>query len=228
MRNHRTFPEAIFSRHAAWILLLALAVAFAPACKSKKKLAEQQRQEEMKAAEEARQAQIAQLKAELEALMASPVRDLADLRERERRLAQIKAMQVEDAGVMAAIRKVEYFLEQERKRLEQAAQPSTPPAPDPAERLRGELESAFRDIASAGSTAAANSRIQQALALFASPDAPVLIVIHQAGGQKDYDRPTTIREYLNYLKDQRKAPAQIQELQLDANGRIRELELVKP
>jgi hypothetical protein len=33
--------------------------------------------------------------------------------------------------------------------------------------------------------------------MFASPETPVLIVISESHGQKDYDRPTTIKDYFN-------------------------------
>jgi hypothetical protein len=63
--------------------------------------------------------------------------------------------------------------------------------------------------------------------LFSSSETPVLIVIHEAAGQKDYDRPTTIRNYLNYLKDQKKQADKIGELKFDGSGKITEVELVK-
>ena len=81
--------------------------------------------------------------------------------------------------------------------------------------------------ASTSSVAAANGSINEALTLFASKDTPVLIVISEANGQKDYDRPTTIGEYLNYLKDQKKNINKISHLEFDASGKITEVELVK-
>lgn len=85
----------------------------------------------------------------------------------------------------------------------------------------------FDAIAGAGNTAAANSSINEALTMFASPDTPVLIVISQTGDQKDYDRPTTIRDYLNYLKDQKKNINKIGKLQFNDAGKITEVELRK-
>ncbi|MEJ2003941.1 MAG: hypothetical protein P8X57_03035, partial [Cyclobacteriaceae bacterium] len=75
-----------------------------------------------------------------------------------------------------------------------------------AERARAEaaeksperrLNRYFDAIAASGSS----SSIREAMSLFASPETPVLIVISEQGGVKDYDRPTNISEYLNYLKD---------------------------
>lgn len=89
------------------------------------------------------------------------------------------------------------------------------------------LEQYFNSIGSAGSAASANSSIQEALRLFSSADTPVLIVISESGGQKDYDRPTTINDYLNYLKDQKKRADKIGNLQFDSSGKITEVELIK-
>jgi ATPase subunit of ABC transporter with duplicated ATPase domains len=89
------------------------------------------------------------------------------------------------------------------------------------------LEQYFNTIANASNPTAANNAINDALGLFASPETPVLIVIHEADGEKDYDRPTNIKDYLNYLKDQKKRPDRIGNLQFDGSGKIKEVELVK-
>jgi hypothetical protein len=56
---------------------------------------------------------------------------------------------------------------------------------------------------------------------------PVLIIISQAGGFNDYDRPTTIGKYLDYLKDQKVYTNTIEQVKYDSNGKITELELIK-
>jgi hypothetical protein len=63
--------------------------------------------------------------------------------------------------------------------------------------------------------------------MFVSEDTPVLIVISESGGTKDYDRPTTIRAYLNYLKDVKKNPNRIGKLHFDNANKIVEVELIK-
>jgi hypothetical protein len=89
------------------------------------------------------------------------------------------------------------------------------------------LDLFFNAIANSGNVGGANQSIDEALTLFASGDTPVLIVISEENGQKDYDRPTTIKNYLNYLKDQKKNPNKISNLQFDGAGKITELELTK-
>jgi hypothetical protein len=92
---------------------------------------------------------------------------------------------------------------------------------------KGKLMQYFDAIANAGNVTSANTNIDEALTLFASSQAPVLIVISQEGGDKDYDRPTTIRSYLNYLKDQKKNINKIESVKLDEFGKITEVELRK-
>jgi hypothetical protein len=89
------------------------------------------------------------------------------------------------------------------------------------------LSQYFDTIASSGSAASANASINEALTMFASPETPVLIIISDSGGMKDYDKPTTIKNYLNYLKDQKKNINAISGLTTDNNGKITELELKK-
>ena len=83
--------------------------------------------------------------------------------------------------------------------VEQA--PPPPPARSAEEIAAEKLESSFNAVASAGSLNAADQSIQQALAMFSNQETPVLIVIHEENGIKDYDEPTTIKKYLEYLKD---------------------------
>ena len=89
------------------------------------------------------------------------------------------------------------------------------------------LSKYFDAISNAGSPTSANASISEALSLFSSPDTPLLIVISEENGQKDYDRPTTIQKYLNYLKDQKKKADKVSNLQFDVSGKITELELRK-
>ena len=89
------------------------------------------------------------------------------------------------------------------------------------------LESYFQAIAQASSTASANSSISEALTMFSNPNAPVLIVIYRGSGNPDYDEPTTIKKYLEYLKDIKNNKAVVEEMVLDDYGKIKELVLKK-
>ncbi|WP_373522615.1 nucleoid-structuring protein H-NS [Aquiflexum sp.] len=105
--------------------------------------------------------------------------------------------------------------------------PPPPPAPGPSaeEVAVGKLENYFNSIASSSNNEAANRTIQEASGMFSNSNTPVLIVIHEESGIKDYDEPTTIDKYLNYLKDTKKNLNFISDIRLDSNGRVSELEL---
>ena len=111
--------------------------------------------------------------------------------------------------------------------------PPPPPAEEkpvevkkPAElTLEAQLEKNFQAIADAGSVDYANRTIGETMRFFASKDAPVFIVFYRENGVKDYDKPTTIEKYLNYLKDQKKNPNKIDKLIFNDQGKIEEIEL---
>lgn len=105
------------------------------------------------------------------------------------------------------------------------------PAPAPAPVVRSaeevaveKLENYFNTIATSSNAAAANQSIQDALGMFSNQETPVLIVIHEEGGVKDYDEPTTIKKYVDYLKDTKKNLNYISDIRL-AGGKVTELEL---
>lgn len=89
------------------------------------------------------------------------------------------------------------------------------------------LNEYFAAISASDNVASANSTINEALSMFASPETPVLIVISEEEGKKDYDKPTTIRAYLNYLKDQKKNVNDIENVIVNDSGKITEVELRK-
>jgi len=188
-------------------------------CKSQKKLAAEEA-----AAAEARK--IAKAKADLEELLSD--NSGLSLDEKESRLRVIKDMNIDDAEVKELIVKVEDKLKRERAALIEKER---------AERLAREreressetkgLDEYFNLIASSSNLATSNRYIGEALNLFASEDVPVLIIISKSGNIVDYDRPTTIRKYLEYLKDQNIVRNKIENVVYDADGKITELELIK-
>lgn len=117
--------------------------------------------------------------------------------------------------------------EEERKRREAEEQAKRDAEAAANNEPSKRLDLYFNAISNAANANSANNSINEALTLFASPQTPVLIVIHEADGEKDYDRPTTIIDYLNYLKDQKKNSNKIGNLLFDSSGRITEVELIK-
>lgn len=102
--------------------------------------------------------------------------------------------------------------EQRLRELEEQAKPKTA------------ISDYFNMIANARDVTSANNYIKEALKLFESPDAVVLIRLNNYG---DYDRPTTAVNYLNYLKDQKKVTVNVDNIKYNEDNKITELELIK-
>jgi len=220
------FKLHLLMRHLQTILMIVLIVAISAgtySCKSKKKLAAQEA-----AAAQARK--IAKAKADLEELLSD--RSTMSLDDKEKKLQVIKDMNIEDPEVKELIVQVEQKLAREREAMV-ATERAEKLRREREERLRAEgsddksLSGYFSKISSSNNLATSNRLIEEALQLFASDDVPVLIIISQAGPEKDYDRPTTIRKYLEYLKDQKANRNAVDNVIYDANGKITELELIK-
>jgi len=108
---------------------------------------------------------------------------------------------------------------------EPAPAPKPVPQPSAEELAVGELENYFNAIANASNLQSANNTIREALGMFSNQNIPVLIVIHEESGRKDYDEPTTIDRYLNYLKDTKRNLNFISDIRMDGSGKVTELEL---
>ena len=217
------FAKLTAPRFLLVMLMLTIAMGGTTSCKSKKKIAREQA-----AAEYA--ARVDQAKKDLTAIL-NDATDWA-LSEKEARVATIKSWNLQDEEVVNLLDQVADKLARERpdevrkleeERLKKAEE----------ERLKSKankyssIENILLSIAAAPDVATANMKINQALQLFATPDAPVLIIISQAGGFNDYDRPTTIKRYLEYLKDHKIYNNSIEQVKYDASGKITELELIK-
>lgn len=207
-----------------FLLFAIVAVSFGVfSCKSQKKIAA-----EKAAAAEVRK--IAKAKADLEELLSDNTTLTLD--EKEQRLKMIKDMNIDDPEVKELITRVEDKLKTEREaqiakeKAERLAQEKEKQQREAAGGQKG-LDYYFNTIANSTNLATANRNIDEALSLFASDNVPVLIIISQSGDTKDYDRPTTIRKYLEYLKDQKVNRNDIENVVYDSNGKITELELIK-
>jgi hypothetical protein len=206
------------------ILLILVATAGMYSCKSQKKMA-------AKEAAEAEAKKIAKAKADLELLLSD--NSGLTLVEKESRLNSIKALNIQDPEVKDLIVKVEDKLKREREAL-LAKERAEQLAREREEQMRREgatapkgLAEYFDLIAKSTDVTASNKYINEALGLFANENVPVLIIIAKSGDIVDYDRPTTIRKYLEYIKDQKISRNSIENVVYDANGKITELELIK-
>ena len=148
------------------------------------------------------------------------------LEEKEARVQTIKNWNLQNAEVDDLLFQVEKKLARERAQKNEEERLAAEER-EHAQSTNVVLENNFRSIANAGSISQANRVINETLGMFESNNVPVLIIISQAGGFNDYDRPTTIENYLNYLKDQKISRNSVNDIKYNANGKISELELIK-
>lgn len=198
-----------------FLLMLALSLGSGVAgCKSKKKLAREQA-----AAEYARNVETARQD------LLSIINDEGNmsLQQKESKLQRVKDMNINEPEILALIRDAEEVIAAEKEALRKKEEEEK----KKAEATSLSLGDYFALVAGASSVEQANMKINEALKLFASPDSPVLIIISQEGDLKDYDRPTTAKKYLEYLKDQKKNLNEIGNIEYDADGKIKMLELIK-
>ncbi len=185
-------------------------------CKSKQKLAQEE-------AISARAQQMEQAKRDLLEIIND--QGSMSLEEKENRLNIIKGQNFDNQEIKDLIARAENVLAKIRADREAKAKREAKKTQEVG--FKDQVLQHFKAVAGAYSFAEANLRIRKALKLYASSDVPVLIIVSQENGVKDYDRPTTIKKYLEYLKDVKKFDKQIDNFVLDNNGKITEIELIK-
>ncbi len=204
-------------------LMSLLIVGGSTSCTSKKKLARQQA-----AAEYA--AKVEQAKTDLNAIIDGTSSWTLD--EQDKRMEVIKSYNIDDPAVIDLLEKAESTVASKRAELERKREEERLRKAE-EERLAAEaskyapIENSLDAVANANSVDMANAKISQTLQQYATPDVPVLIIISQAGGFNDYDRPSTISMFLNYLKDKKKNAFRVESVKYNNQGKITELELIK-
>ena len=186
-------------------------------CKSKKRLAKE-------AAEAEYKSRVDQAVKDLNAILDDET--LWSLEEKEARVQTIKDWNLQNAEVEDLLYQVEKKLARERAQKDEEERRAAEER-EKANAADVVLGRNFNSIANASSVSQANRVINETLGMFESPNTPVLIIIKQNAGFNDYDRPTTIEKYLNYVKDQKKATEKVHEIKYNSNGKINEIELIK-
>lgn len=147
------------------------------------------------------------------------------LDEKEYRLNSIKKQNFQDQVVKDLIIRADEVLDV--LRTEREIQTQKENEQEQQFVFRKSIIDGFKAVANANSFTQANVQIKKALKIYASGDVPLLIIISQENGVKDYDRPTTIKKFLEYLKDVKRFDEDIESFVLDNNGKITEIELIK-
>lgn len=212
-----------WSKLIAFVLVFTIALG-GSSCKSKKKIVAE------KAAIELAN-KIAQAKASLTDLLRDD--NPKTYEEKVAELKRIKDMQLRNPGVEQFTNQAEAKLNNEYKEILQKKEEEKKQKELEVLRLKKQadldnINAHFISIAEAANASEANLRILQTLTYYASPEIPVLLIINIYGdNQKDYDKPTTIGHYLNYLKDVKTYNRQIESIKFDENHKIIEIELIK-
>ncbi len=188
------------------------------ACKSKKPVVI----ETPKKVEKKVDTKVVQAKAALKELLSPDC--TKSLEEKEKILADIKSQNINDPEVKSLIAQVEENIAKEKEAIRLAKERALAEAE--AAKPKNRLTNYFSQIANAPSDGAANQLIQQALGMFTSDQSNVLVIISEENGQKDYDRPTKIGKYLNYLKTTKNNINKIEEIKW-AGDKIKTLILRK-
>lgn len=205
------------------VLFASLMMGGLSSCTSKKKLAR-----EKAAAEYA--ARVEQAKKTLTAILDGTSGWTLD--EQQKQFDTIKSYNIDDPQVKDLMAKVAEKLKSEQAEAARKAEEQRLRDQEAAKRKADmgkfkSLNDAFRQIAQSTTYDEANQGINHTLTLFSTPEVPVLIIIDQQQGFNDYDRPTTIGKFLNYLKDMKAYKFAVESVKKDAQGKITELELLK-
>lgn len=203
-----------------FFLLIIGGIAFSSGgCKSKKKLAQD-------AAAKEYANKVEKAKAELQAILDD--NGTMPLAEMERRLNDIKVQNLNDNDVNKLIMEVEAKIAREKELQKMREEEEKKRKEAEAEKHKyNYINDYFYQIAYSKDANSANQLIDEALKLYTSENVPVLIIIHQEGDIIDYDKPTNIKDYLNFVKDQKKYNNKINSVKFDGYGQITELELIK-
>ena len=185
-------------------------------CSSKKKLAKKEYE-----------AKLLQAKTDLNAIIEGTTQ--WTLEEQKSRIDEIEKSDLQNAEIDELIVKAKEVIERKIAEAERVAEEERLRQIEEQNKIKQvtSLEDYFTIIAAAPDADAANTKIAEALQLFASPDVPVLIIVYHVGDIIDYDAPTTAEKYLNYIKDQKKVNVGIYNIKYDGNNKITELELIK-
>ncbi|MDF1550511.1 MAG: hypothetical protein P1P88_22005 [Bacteroidales bacterium] len=217
MKTRRNKETLNLIKNGFLIIALGFLLAGSAGCKSKKKIVVEDPKENTEKVD----AEMVKAKSTLKELLSDDC--TKSIEEKEKILADIKAMNLNDEELNSLIKEVENSIANEKEEI-RIAEEKAKEAAKPENKLRNY----FDQIAKAPNENEANNLINEAVEMFTSDQSNVLIIISQSDHIKDYDKPTKIRAYLNYLKDTKNNINVIEKIHWDASGtKIKTLELKK-
>jgi hypothetical protein len=217
MKTKRHFNTLNLIKNTMILMALAMLLLGNEGCKTKKPIVADNPKENKD--QDKVNAQILQAKATLTELLSPEC--TKSIPEKEKIVADIKALNLNDQGVNDLITQVEASIAKEKEQIRLAEEKAKEDA-----KPENKLRKYFNDIAKAPSDVEANRLIEEALGMFTSDQSNVLIIISQDDHMKDYDKPTKIRPYLNKLKDTKKNLDDIDQIHWEGD-KIKTLELKK-
>ncbi|OQY00032.1 MAG: hypothetical protein B6I20_09335 [Bacteroidetes bacterium 4572_117] len=212
MKTKKHLSSSIFNKmNKLLILAISISLLGLSSCKTKKKVADTE-----KDVVEVVNPDIAKSKLALYKLLNDD--GTMTIEEKEKIVNDIKNLGLDDEELNKLIARVDEKIAIEKEELEKKKEAAKP---------ENMLKSYFTKIASAPNKDDANKQITEALKMFSSDKSNVLVIIAEEGGEKDYDEPTNISSYLNYLKDTKNNTNTVDEIKWDANNKIKTLILRK-
>lgn len=93
--------------------------------------------------------------------------------------------------------------------------------------IRKDLENYFEAFSriDISDETARQTHLEMGFKFFESADTPVLTIVNELNGKAVYDKPTSIEQYLDYLKHTKQNPHTIYNFELNEQGKISKLEL---
>jgi hypothetical protein len=163
----------------------------------------------------AKKQQIEEIKIRLNGLLYNQTMSADDL---ERELNEIKSLNISDSEVQRLIAQVEEKIKNMRDSMGSIS-------------TNSDLDKCFEEVialSKSGNIERTNMKIKDILKFFTNSEAPLLIIVYRENGVPiDYDKPTTIGAYLNYLKDQKVNHNTTYSIERDETGKIKLVELLK-
>ena len=129
---------------------------------------------------------------------------------------RLKKEKLDKAKQMRLDNELKVKAEVERKRIKLEKDKT-----DNKQVLIQKLESLFNELSKG------KDKKSELVALCSSSDVPVLIIINDKNGKKDYDQPSTIKKYAEYLMDTKNFNTKIKDIKVDNYQKISKLVLIK-